>query len=145
MVKIGAVDIFKGTHCTVCTDSLGGATIGKVQAFNITIANGLTPHYEAGTRTPYTIKEGNQLISGSLGLHFRDKTEVLDLVTASPIAYDTLYVQATDGVSTYETVDLTLNNLKWGDWSMSFDNTGTEVIENCTWICLTITEDETTN
>ena len=142
---MGAVDIFKGTNCTVCTDSLGGTTLGKVQSFSMTVANGLTPHYEAGTRTPYVIKEGNQLISGSLGIHLRDKTEILDLVTASPIADDTLYVQASDGVSTYETVDLTLNYLKWGDWSMSFDNTGAEVIENCTWICKTITVDETTN
>lgn len=145
MVKIGSVDIYKGYNCTVATDSLGGATIGKVTGFNITIANAMEAHYVAGSRTPDTLKEGNQLISGDLSIRFRDKAEVLDLVTASPIADDTIYVQASDGVSTFETVDLTLNNLKWGDWSMGFDDSGSEVMETTTWMCKTITVAETTN
>lgn len=142
---MAAVDLFKGYHATVCTDSLGGTTIGTVLNFDIGIANNLEASYALGARTPNTLMEGNQLVSGNLTLALRDKTQVLDLATASPIADDTIYVRASTGVGGTETVDLTLNNLKWGDWSTSFANDGSTVQENCTWMAKTITVAETSN
>ena len=142
---MAAVDLFKGYDCTLATDSLGGTTLGKITGFDVTIANNLGAHYVAGARTPDAIKEGNQLISGNVTMRFRDKTEVLDLVIASPIADDTYYVQASDGVSGTQTVDLTFNNLKQGDWGMSFDDTGSEVLETHTYMCKTLTVAESTN
>jgi len=43
---MAAVDVFKGWHFTVATDSLGGATIGRVTNYEFTFATNAEPSYQ---------------------------------------------------------------------------------------------------
>jgi len=141
---MAASDLHVGTHCTCATDSLGGTTIGKVHNFTLQIARDTQPHHSAGSEDADAISTGNKTISGSLTLAFVDKTQLLDLADASPIAEDDLYVQLADGVTDNETVDITLADVKYDNWSFGFDNTGATIEESAVFFAKTITVGETT-
>ena len=145
MEQIGAVSLFKGHEATVTTDSLGGAALGKVQSITLNINNNLEAFFKIGSRTADTIKEGNLNLTGSITMALVDKTEVLDLVVATSPAADTIYFQISDGESTFETIDLTFNNLYWDTWTTTATNDGSTVFETATFVMKTLTVDETTN
>jgi hypothetical protein len=142
---MAAASEFKGYHASVATDSLGGTTIGKVHGFTFSVNNNVVASFVAGSRTADNILEGNQEFTGTITMALRDKTEILDLVTASTPANDTLYVRLDDDITSNETVDLTLNSVRWDTWSTEFDDTGTTVLETATFLCTTVTVGEITN
>lgn len=136
---MAAPDLFKGFEGSVATDSLGGTTIGKVSEFSLSINNNLEGYYAVGARGVNTLKEGNQEITGSITLAMVDKDQLMTVASPASAALqsdDDLYVQLDDGTNT--TVDITLNDLKWGNFEMSFDNTGGTVMQTGSFIVKTI-------
>ncbi len=136
---MAAPEQFKGYECTVCTDSLGGTSIGCVQEFSLSISNNLEALYCLGARTPSSLKEGNQAITGSVSMAMVDTTFPLTCVPASAALQsdDDLYVQLDDG--TNDTIDITLADLKWGDFTFSVSSDGSTVIESGTFIAKAVT------
>jgi len=140
-----AASEFKGHEGSVATNQLGGTTIGKVHGFTFNINNNIVPSFVIGSRTADNIKEGNLELSGSLTLALRDKTELLDLVVATPLADDILFVRLDDDVTGNETVDITIGAIKWNEWSTEINNDGATVLETATFMNKTLTVAEVTN
>lgn len=71
MIKLAAEDSYNGWQGEVYKGPSGTEVlVGKIDNTSLNISTGLTPHYEAGTVTPYTIKEGNLLVSGVIAKGF---------------------------------------------------------------------------
>jgi len=126
---MAAVDVFKGWHFTVATDSLGGATIGRVTNYEFTFATNAEPSYQLGSQIPFIVEEGNKSFSGTLTQAFRDIREVLTLVSTSPQVADTHYVEGSTGVSSSETVQLTISGIKYTSWGFTASADGSSVEE----------------
>jgi len=140
-----AANEFKGHEATVATNSLGGTTLGKIRGFTFEINNNMVGSYVAGSRNVDNIKEGNLVLTGSVTMSFRDKTEIIDIVVTDPQVDDDLFVRLDDDISSNETVDLTINDLKWDTWSTEFDNSGETIEETATFMAKTLVVAETTN
>jgi len=134
----------RSQHFSCATDSLGGTSIGSVSSFSLAYNNNATASFKGGSRATFVIGMGNIEISGSLTLYFVDKTQVLDLVTTDPVADDTLYVRGASGVTSDETIDITINNVKWNNWNFEYGSDGAPVLETCDFLAKTITVAETT-
>ena len=142
---MAAVDIFKGFHFTIATDSLGGATIGRVSNYEFTFATNAVPSYQLGSQLPFIVEEGNRSFSGTLTQAFRDFRELLTLVTTSPQAADTHYVRGSTGVTGTQTVDITISGIKYTSWSFSASADGAVVEEVAPFEATGIIVAETTN
>lgn len=60
--------VYKGWNASIYIRTGGGAwnLVGKADSVRVEIATGIEPYYSIGSRTPSTLVEGNEEITGSL-------------------------------------------------------------------------------
>ena len=76
--------VLKGWNAKIYKD---GVLVGKVSTVSVTVATGLDPFYEIGSRTPSVLTEGNLEITGSMEKAWID-TNYLSLVLSSGVLTD---------------------------------------------------------
>ena len=142
---MAAADEFRGHQVSVATDSLGGASIGRVQSYEWLITLNATPSYALGSSSPYVVGTGNKQFNGTMTMAFRDVNEVLTLLSPTLQVADSHFVRYSTGVSATETADITITGLKYGSGGVTASNDGGIVVSTYPFEATAILIGETTN